>query len=216
MSAAPRHLLERATAQRKEFCLFRVGKEHYELEYDGGLFRSSGDETAAALAVETIDGLMGGRQQTDLLIGGLGFGAALGRALETPGLRSVTVIESLQCLIGWARLHLGIESALDDGRVELVEGTFDGFVQASSRSYHGVLIDVDRGPVHTLMESNRRSYSLSMLEALARRLRSGGVVAVTLDEEDEAYRRALGQTFLEVGSRPVPGEGSAFIYFGRT
>lgn len=214
MATSSRFLIDQASSKKRELCLFGTGTT-FELTYNERLLRASPDETASALAIDTIRGLIGDRNQVDLLIGGLGFGKSLERSLEDPTLRSVVVVEVEHRLLDWARTHLGLADRLDDARTETIEGALETFVRASPQSYHGILIDVDRGPVHAVLDSSRRTYSLTTLDLLARHLRSGGVLAVCLEEEDAAYQRAMAEIFTEVGSRPVEGS-TAVIYFGRS
>ncbi len=217
MSNTSRILIDQDSSRKKELCLYEVEGSAYEVTCDGQLFRGSTDEQCATLAMETIHGLLGSRNQIDLLIGGLGFGASLTRSLDESGLRSVTVVEPEYRMLDWARRHLSLSTVLDDRRVELVEGAFEVFVRASPQSYHGILIDFDRGPANAILDSNRRAYSVTMLDLLARRLRADGILAVCTDEEDTGYRRALAEVFTEVGSRPVGNQTPGrMIHFGRS
>lgn len=218
MSTSTRNLIDQASSRKRELCLYRAEGSAFELTCDGRLFRSSLDEAASTVGIDTILGLVGDRNQIDLLIGGLGFGASLRRALNERSLRSVVVVETEHRLLNWARQHLDLSAALDDARTNLIEGVFEAFVKASAQSYHGILIDVDRGPVNAVLDSSRRTYSLTTLDLLSRRVRSEGVVAVCLDEEDKAYRRAMAEVFSEVGSQRVNEDEATgrVIYFGRS
>ena len=217
MPISTRNLIDQASSRKRELHLYQVEGSALELTCNGRVFRASSDEAASALAVDTIYGLIGGRNQIDLLIGGLGFGASLRRSLDEPNLRSVVVVEAEHRLLDWARQHLDLSQSLDDSRTDLIEGVFEDFVRASPKSYHGILIDVDRGPVNVVLDASRRTYSLTTLDLLARRFRTDGVLAVCLDEEDKAYRRAMSEVFSEVESKPVEEDEPAgrVVYFGR-
>ena len=218
MSTSTRSLIDQASSRKRELCLYQAEGSGFELTYDGHLFRSSADESASVLAIDTICNQIGDRRnQIDLLIGGLGFGASLVRSLNERNLRSVVVVETDHRLLDWARRHLDLSGELADARTNVIEGVFESFVRASPQSYHGILIDVDRGPAHVILDSSRRTYSLTMLDLLARRLRTDGVAAVCLDEEDKAYRRAMVEVFSEVWSRPIAEDEAAgrAIYYGR-
>ena len=217
MHPSARRLVDQASSPRRELSLYEIEGSSFELTYDGLLLRASSDEITSRLAIETMLDLVGDRNQIDLLIGGLGFGGALARALEERDLRTVKVVEAENRIPEWGRTHFGLSDALDDPRTEMVVGAFEAFVRANPESYHGILIDVDRSPSRPVVDDSRRVYSLSTLDLLARHLRSDGVLAVCLDEEDKAYRRALAEVFSEVGSRPVVEDDAPrrMIYFGR-
>ncbi len=177
--------------------------EGYELLYNKAVFRSTYDRVVSQAFADTILGLIKSGRGVDILLGGLGLGHTLDTVLKHPGLRSVTVVEPDEAIPEWARTHLGMGSALDDERTHLVVSGFPQFVDASPASYHGVGVEIDLGPTRVLREANRRSYAMSTLRSLASRLRSDGVFVVRVAEEDRAYRRALEDTFSEVGVRAV-------------
>ena len=93
--------------------------------------------------------------------------------------------------------------AMDDGRTELVVGSFMEYVEAVPKSYHGIGLDLDLGPIRVLRPESRRAYSMTSLKTLASRLRSDGVLVIRSNEADRAYRRALDEIFSEVGIREV-------------
>lgn len=176
---------------------------HYELLYNGAVFRSTYDCVLSRAFADTILGLIKSSRGVDILLGGFGFGDSLKTVLAHPGLRAVTVVETDEVLLRWGRDYLNASDALDDERTQMVIGNFAQFVEAAPKSYHGIGLELDLGPTKVLREENRRSYSISMLKTLASRLRSDGVLLIRATEEDKSYRRALDEIFTEVGVREV-------------
>lgn len=179
------------------------GTDHFELLYNGSVFRSTYDHVLSTAFADTILGLVKSARAIDILLGGLGLGDTLQQILSLEGLRNVTVIEPDEIVPKWGRRHLKIDASLDDARTELVVGNFLQYVEAAPTSYHGIGIDLDLGPTRILREESRRIYSMSSLRTLASRLRSDGVLVIRSTEDDRAYRRALDEVFSEVGVREV-------------
>lgn len=176
---------------------------HYELLYNGAVFRSTYDRVLSQAFADTILGLIKSSRAVDILLGGFGFGDSLKTVLGHPGLRSVTVVESDEILPRWGKAYLDAGDSLDDERTRLVIGNFSQYIEATPRSYHGIGLELDLGPTEVLWEENRRAYSMSALRTLASRLRSDGVLVIRTTEEDKAYRRALDEMFSEVGVREI-------------
>lgn len=183
--------------------------EHFELLFNGAVFRSSHDEVVSRAFADTILGLVKSSRAIDVLLGGFGLGHTLRAVLAHDGLRSVTVVEPEETLPRWARSHLRSADLLDDPRTNLVIGSFTQYVEAAPTSYHGIGLELDLDPSRVLLEENRRAYSMSALRTLASRLRSDGVLVVRATEEDRAYRRALDEIFSEVGARVVEETNAA-------
>jgi spermidine synthase len=176
---------------------------HYELLYNGAVFRSTYDRVLSHAFANTILGLIKSSRAVDILLGGFGFGDSLKTVLGHPGLRSVTVVESDEILPRWGKDYLDAGDSLDDERTRLVIGNFSQYIEATPRSYHGIGLELDLGPNEVLWEENRRAYSMSSLKMLASRLRSDGILVIRTTEEDKAYRRALDEMFSEVGVREI-------------
>lgn len=199
-----RRVVEHVTFRGGDLTLQSLeGTDHFELLYNGSVFRSTYDHVLSVAFADTILGLVKSSRAIDILLGGLGLGDTLQQILGFEGLRNVTVIEPDEIVPKWDRKHLKIDTSLDDARTELVVGNFMQYVEATPTSYHGIGIDLDLGPTQILREESRRVYSMSSLRSLASRLRSDGVLVIRSTEEDRAYRRALDEVFSEVGVREV-------------
>ncbi len=199
-----RRVVEHVTFRGVDLTLQSLeGTDHFELLYNGSVFRSTYDHVLSVAFADTILGLVKSSRAIDILLGGLGLGDTLQQILGFEGLRNVTVIEPDEIVPKWDRKHLKIDTSLDDARTELVVGNFMQYVEAAPTSYHGIGIDLDLGPTQILREESRRVYSMSSLRSLASRLRSDGVLVIRSTEEDRAYRRALDEVFSEVGVREV-------------
>ena len=179
------------------------GSCDYELLYNGSIFRSTYDQVLSVAFADTILGLVKSGKAVDILLGGLGLGFPLAQMLQFSGLRSVTVVEPDEAVLGWDRKYLNAGDSLDDERTRLIVANFTQYLDAEPTSFHGIGVDLDLGPTQVLREENRRAYSMSSLTRLASRLRSNGVLVIRSGEMDSAYRRALDEVFSEVGVREV-------------
>jgi spermidine synthase len=198
MEPDARRVVDRARTRNGELQLRAFeesGQTHHELVFNGSfLMATYNAPSARALVKALLDGI-GGRRSLNLLVGGLGMGYSLREALACPATRSVCVVEVEPRIVSWNRTHLGNAEILDDPRTEVVIGDFYDFVQGNPKSYDGIAIDIDNGPDWIVRPENRRVYSLSMLETLRTRLRSGGLLAIWGHAAVPSYERALLEAF---------------------
>jgi spermidine synthase len=142
----------------------------------------------------------------DVVVGGLGLGCTARAALDHPGVRSLTVVEALDEVIGWHRRGLLPYAAqlTADPRSRLVHGDFFAMVRDGrgfdpdepARRFHAVLVDIDHSPRHVLHPDNAWLYTSEGLGRLARHLHPGGVFALWSDDPpDEDFGVVLGQVF---------------------
>ena len=196
-----REAIERVTTPNGELQLSRMeaeGETHYELIMNGVFLMASYNAPSCKVLTDAVMSEADQRGHMDLLIGGLGMGFALRRALEYTNVRTVCVVELEHKIAEWNRMYLGNEDILDDPRTELIVGDFNDYVQGNPKSYHGIAMDIDNGPDWVVRPENRKAYSLSMLQILRSRLRPGGVLAIWGHAEYRNYERALERVFEEV------------------
>ena len=140
--------------------------------------------TSALLGTERAFGrlakTLATRDDARVLVGGLGFGATLGGALEVLGPRaSVIVVEKLATVVRLVRGELAhlAHGALDDPRVTIVRADVARVIDRE-RDLDAILLDVDNGPEWASFRSNARLYDERGLRAARRALRQGGSFAV--------------------------------------
>ncbi len=145
--------------------------------------------------------------ELDVMVGGLGLGCTARAALEDPRVRSLTVVEALEEVIGWHQRELLPEAAAltSDPRTTLTHGDF--FEMAGSkagfdalqdgRRFDAVLLDVDHTPRHLLHPSHAPFYTQAGLGRLADHLHIGGVFALWSDEAPDPDLMAVLQTVFE-------------------
>ena len=207
----------------------RTGVQVWEAKLRDEFLMSSlftvGETALATLCLEALD-----RGDADVVIGGLGLGYTAAAALEHPRVRSVTIIEVLEPVIGWHRRGLvPMGSRLStDARVDLVCGDFFAMAMGSSlvpKRPDGladvILVDIDHSPRHWLSPLSRWFYLPEGLRSVARRLRPGGVFGMWSDDPpDGDLLRDLGEAFAggaegRVVTFPNPitgGSGACTIY----
>ncbi|MEU0097955.1 spermidine synthase [Streptomyces sp. NPDC006267] len=154
------------------------------------------------------------RADLDVAVGGLGLGYTAHAALEVPGVRSLTVVDTLGEVIDWHRrglVPLGTALGSDD-RCRLVHGDFFAMVleghgldpQTEARLFHAILLDVDHSPRHVLHPSHAALYQPAGLSALTRFLHPGGVFALwSNDPPDDDFVSLLAHAFQDAAAHVV-------------
>ena len=142
--------------------------------------RSHGsEEQLAELALQQLHELASAR----VLVGGLGMGFTLARALELVGSgAAVQVVELVAEVVDWNREWFAElnRAALDDPRVSVRIGDVGAAIRevGTDTRHDAILLDVDNGPEALTDERNRGLYDDAGLVAARRALRPGGVLAV--------------------------------------
>jgi spermidine synthase len=207
--------------------------EVYEVKLDDDFLMSSvftaGEIALARLALEELPGT-----DLDVVVGGLGLGYTAHRVLEDPRVRSLTVVEALDEVIGWhERELLPLSPALTaDRRCRLVHGDFFALAagmkgldpQAEGRRFDGVLVDIDHSPRHVLHPRHAAFYGPEGLRRVAGWLHPGGVFALwSNDPPDEEFGAVLAQVFARQEAHvvefdnPLQGRKAAnTVYVART
>jgi len=118
-----------------------------------------------------------------VLIGGLGLGYSLRRALElTSDTAKIVVAELLPEIVRWNRELLdGLnDDILADPRTEIApEDVYDLIHRAAAKGprYDAILLDVDDGPSSLIQPQNAQLYDSDGLEILKDALNPGGRIA---------------------------------------
>jgi spermidine synthase len=198
----PRILIDRAEIPGGggELRLIKRGEEYSILLGSNELMNSrlSGSEEAlASLACARIGGLKG----PTLLIGGLGMGFTLRKALAELGPEAKLVVaELVPAVVEWARgplAHL-FGSSLTDPRASVVEADVGDLIGDARAAYDAILLDVDNGPEGLTHEGNDRLYNKAGLRRAWAALRPGGVLAIWSAAADRAFSHRLGKAGFEV------------------
>jgi spermidine synthase len=162
----------------------------------------------------------------DVVVGGLGLGYTACAVLDDARVRSLTVVEALEPVIGWhlrGVLPLGARLT-SDPRSRIVQGDFFALVRAGvgvdpeapGRRFHAVLLDIDHSPRHLLEPRNADFYLPDGLQRLADGIHPGGVFALwSNDPPDERFEAVLARVFASSASHvvtfpnPLQGRDSA-------
>ena len=166
----------------------------------------------------------------DVVVGGLGLGYTAFAALAHASVRTLTVIEFLQPVIGWHRrglVPLG-KQLTSDPRCRIVHGDFFALASGpagfeAGRKFHAVLLDIDHSPRHLLHPQHGAFYSPAGLRALAAHLHPGGVFAMwSNDPPEPEFLQLLQSVFAaaraEVVKFPNPlldRESESTVYLAR-
>ncbi|HEY6566759.1 MAG TPA: spermidine synthase [Actinomycetota bacterium] len=176
----------------------------YEAKLDDEFLMSSAFTVAEiALADVALSDIPGA--DLDVMVGGLGLGYTARAVLDDPRVRSLTVVEALEEVIGWHRrgllpLSQGLTS---DERCTVVHGDFFAMVASgpsfgpgSQEGQDAILVDIDHAPRHHLHPSHATFYSEWGQRQLAERLTQGGVYALWSDDPpDQEYISVVERVF---------------------
>jgi len=176
-----------------ELRLVRHGDDHMIMVDTNELMSSRVGGSEEALATMTCDRLQD-RAAPHLLIGGYGMGFTLRAALGRLGPNArITVAELVPEIIAWARGPMATLTAgcLDDPRVELTAGDVAAAIEAASKSYDAILLDVDNGPSGLVRPENNGLYAMKGLAHARAALKPGGILAIWSAAPDAAFTRRL-------------------------
>jgi len=130
-----------------------------------------------------------------VLIGGLGLGFSLKRALDFAAQDAeVHVAELLPEVVDWNRdLLRGVNGLLlNDKRVKvLIEDVFETIRRAEKRSYDAILLDVDNGPTSFVQPKNARIYDKHGFGLIRRALKQTGRVSFWSATDEPDFVRHL-------------------------
>ena len=209
------------------------GKILFEVKLgDEFLMSSLFTDAEVKLARLGLAGLEG--TDLDIVVGGLGLGYTAVATLESPSVRSLTVIDVMQPVIDWHRrglVPLG-KALISDPRCTLVHADFfdvaaspgNGFDPSDPmRLAHAVLLDIDHSPRHWLNPGNGAFYTAQGLQNLTGKLHPGGVFGLwSNDPPDAGFMRLLNTVFDSSESHIVSfrnpytgGESSNTVYLAQ-
>jgi len=139
------------------------------------------------------------RKKPRVLIGGLGLGFSLRRALEITGPGSeIVVAELLAEIMRWNRELLdGLNNdILADPRTEIVRIDVKKLISRAAgkgKLYDAILLDVDDGPTSLIQPQNSELYGSDGLEQIKNALTPGGRLAIWAAVAEPKLLVALGR-----------------------
>lgn len=148
------------------------------------------EEAMAELAIERL----GSRRNPRVLVGGLGMGFTLARALQLAGPESIVdVVEVVPEIVQWNRELFGhcAGHPLKDPRTRLHMGDVNSRISEVNGLYDVMLLDVDNGPDGLVRGDNDRIYSRRGLDRAWTAMRPGSVLAVWSSRSDDRFSERL-------------------------
>jgi len=163
-----------------------------------------------------------GKENTKVLVGGMGMGFTLAAALKaTSSSSEVVVAELVPEVIEWNKGPLGkcADRPLSNNRVVVYLGDVAELFKAKHATYDSVLLDVDNGPESFTHADNNKLYSSESLQAIHQTLKPGGVLAIWSAWHDPKFPLHLKKARFKVETKTVrahKGKGSRHtIYLAR-
>ncbi len=190
--------LDRVQSARGELVLRRRDGV-YEIISNGTFLMDTSDGRSERLLVDAaLERCAGSRPR--VLIGGLGVGFSLLRALAYERVAEVTVVEIEPALVGWHATHLRpvTGDALADPRVRVVTADLVAWLPGDAPGYDAICLDIDNGPEWTVTEDNAALYGDGGLTRLRGALGTGGVLAVWSAAPAPVFAARLSARFASV------------------
>ena len=151
---------------------------------------SGSEESLASLTCERLAGRPGMR----VLIGGLGMGFTLRKALAMVGPDAkLTIAELVPEVVAWARgpLESIHKESLSDPRVTIFEGDVGDLIHDAAERYDAILLDVDNGPEGLMRKANDDLYDDYGLAEARDALKSGGILSVWSSAPHSTFTKRL-------------------------
>jgi spermidine synthase len=170
---------------------------HYELRVNGiYVMATYCQESESALAWKALD-MLGERPSARVLIGGLGMGITLRETLDVPWVGEVVVAEIVPEVVEWCGKYFGPHNgnALDDSRTAIIQQDIAGYIDAESKPFDAILLDMDNGPNSLIFESNANLYTEQGLRRWRELLTPGGVLSIWAARSDESFVTLLHEIF---------------------
>lgn len=183
------------------------------------------EDAVSDLGLRQLDG-----GEWDVVVGGLGLGYTALAALAHAQVRSLTIVEYLEPVIGWHRSGLVPvgEKLTGDSRCQFLHGDFFALARSaagfdSGKRFHAVLLDIDHSPRNLIDARSADFYSREGLSRLASHLHPGGVFSMWSDDPpDEIFLEGLRAVFAtaraHVTTFPNPlldRESASTVYIAR-
>jgi len=200
----------RVAADGKRLSLHRRDSE-FSIRVGGGELMNSRSHGSEEKLAELACARLAGRDEAQVLIGGLGMGFTLAAALRQLGAAArLTVAELVPQVVAWNRGPLAelAGNPLSDPRVTVCEGDVARMIKARPLAYDAILLDVDNGPEGLTHSDNDWLYGSDGLSAAYAALRPGGVLAVWSAGRDPAFTGRLRKAGFEVEEVRVRARGS--------
>jgi len=166
----------------------------YSIWVDGNELMSSHTHGSEQALAELSLARLGPRVAPRVLVGGLGMGFTLGRALALVDAQAqVDVAELVPEVVTWNRELLGQFAGhpLRDPRTHLIVGDVGAVLSGAPAVYDAVMLDVDNGPARLSRSANDDLYADRGLATAREALRPGGVLAVWSTDDNPVFDARL-------------------------
>jgi spermidine synthase len=198
--------------------LRKRGDKDYLITIAGRVLMNSTANRSEILLSQIACNSLNNKENTRVLIGGLGMGYTLKTALDNlPDDARVVVAELNPVVLKWCRgsiAHL-TDSAVNDPRVTVKISDVAAIIQKADNEFNAIILDLYEGPFEAAKERGGHLYGADALRSSSLALVPGGVFAVWSEDPDKAFEKRLVQAgFTFKSHRPRRGNRH-IVYIAR-
>jgi spermidine synthase len=191
----PWQTLESVKTPEGNLELRQRGERDFLITIGGRVLMTSAAHRSEDELAELACAALPGKVQPRVLLGGLGMGFTLRRALDKlPPPARITVVDLNAQVVAWNRGPLSVltRGASDDPRVKIVVGNVaQTIARAPAGHFDAIVIDLYEGPHAAISRDRDPLYGSEALERTLAALRPGGVFAVWSEERDKPFEDRL-------------------------
>jgi len=147
---------------------------------------------------------------TEILIGGLGFGFTLGAVLKSISKSSrVVVAELMESVIMWNsnKEYQLCHRLMSDSRTFIRQKDVMDVIKEKPGNFHGIILDVDNGPEALTTGGNQNLYSLDGLMTIRGALKKRGVLGVWSADNSQQFQKMMRKAGFDVEVHKVRSRG---------
>ena len=194
-------LLEQTTTPDGSTMSLHTHDGTYVIRVDGRELMSTRHAASEERLAEVACAPFTTKKAPQVLIGGLGLGFTLRKALETlPATAKVVVAELVPAVVEWNKkpAYNLAASELADRRTRIVLGDVGTLIAKSSGEFDAIMLDADNGTTAMSSIGNRKLYEEVGLAQVMAALKPEGVVVYWSAQEEPMFKKRMAKAGFDV------------------
>jgi len=215
-------LLEETTGPNGSKITLHSHDSDYAIRVNGRELMSSRHHYSEEQLAQVACSPFGGKMRAHVLIGGLGLGFTLRKALSLLGPDSrVTVAEILPEIVTWNQnpAYQLAGDSLADPRTQVEMGDVAEIIKKNSSAFDAIMLDADNETTAMNTSGNSSLYESHGLAQVYQALRPHGVAVYWSAGADPHFAKKMGRSGFKVETQRArispTSNGAHFLYIGR-